>query len=143
MSLAEKLTELVGCQVSMWFSTKAAHWNVEGSDFPQLHELFDNIAEDVYGSIDPTAENLRKIEEFTPYTLSDLIKVKMCGDIRKSASPKTLLTSLYDINEEIITCISEAFQAAVAEDEQGIANFLSERDDMHKKWAWQLRVTLK
>jgi starvation-inducible DNA-binding protein len=143
MSLAEKLTELVGCQVSMWFSAKAAHWNIEGSDFPQLHELFDNIAEDVYGSIDPTAENLRKIEEVTPYTLSDLNKVKSCGDIRKSLSAKPLLSSLYDINEEIITCINEAFQAAVAEDEQGIANFLSERDNMHKKWAWQLRVTLK
>ena len=143
MALSDKLTELLGCQVSMWFSAKAAHWNVQGSDFPQLHELFDNIAEDIYGSIDPTAENLRKIEEFTPYTLSELVKVKSCGDLRRTPSSKALLQSLYDINEEIITCINEAFQAAVAEDEQGIANFLSERDDMHKKWSWQLRVTLK
>ena len=141
MALSEKLTELLGCQVSMWFSAKAAHWNVEGSDFPQLHELFDNIADDVYSSIDPTAENLRKIEEVTPFTLSDLVKVKSCPDVRRTQAGSTLVLSLYDINEEVLNCIGEAFQAATAEDEQGIANFLAERDNMHKKWSWQLRVT--
>ena len=143
MSLAESLTQLLGCQVSLWFSAKAAHWNIEGPDFPQLHELFDTIADDVYGSIDPTAENIRKVEEFTPYTLGELIKVREIGDIRKSTSAKPLLQSLYDLNEETISCIGEAFKAAISEDEQGIANFLSERDDMHKKWSWQLRATLK
>lgn len=33
--------------------------------------------------------------------------------------------------------------AATDANEQGIANFLAERDDMHKKWRWQLEATTK
>ncbi|HEX6145215.1 MAG TPA: DNA starvation/stationary phase protection protein Dps, partial [Acidimicrobiia bacterium] len=35
---------------------KYAHWNVKGSDFIQLHELFDQVAGDVLGFADLIAE---------------------------------------------------------------------------------------
>jgi hypothetical protein len=35
-----------------------------------------------------------------------------------------------------------AFKAAIDLNEQGIANFLAERQDQHKKWSWQLRASL-
>jgi starvation-inducible DNA-binding protein len=45
------------------FALKAQnfHWNVEGPLFPQLHMLFGDIYEEVYESIDPFAENIRKL----------------------------------------------------------------------------------
>jgi hypothetical protein len=36
--------------------TKQAHWNVKGSDFIQLHELFDSLAGTVLGFVDLIAE---------------------------------------------------------------------------------------
>lgn len=36
--------------------TKQAHWNVKGSNFIALHELFDDIHEDVGGYVDEIAE---------------------------------------------------------------------------------------
>ncbi len=46
------------------FAIKAQnfHWNVEGSDFYQLHNMFEDIYNEVYGSIDAFAENIRKIK---------------------------------------------------------------------------------
>ena len=43
------------------FALKAQnfHWNVEGSDFYQLHQLFDTIYGEVYGAVDDFAENIR------------------------------------------------------------------------------------
>ena len=35
---------------------KQAHWNVKGSDFIQLHLLYDQIAESVLGYVDELAE---------------------------------------------------------------------------------------
>jgi DNA-binding ferritin-like protein len=52
---------------------------------------------------------------------------------------KALLT----INEGLIKSVNLAFKAANDANEQGIANFLAERDDMHKKWAWQLKASTK
>jgi DNA-binding ferritin-like protein len=45
--------------------------------------------------------------------------------------------------DQIIVCVNRAFALANSANEQGIANFLAERDAEHKKWAWQLRSSLK
>lgn len=37
---------------------KVAHWNVKGINFFQLHELFDDIAENVEGHVDLIAERI-------------------------------------------------------------------------------------
>jgi DNA-binding ferritin-like protein len=47
------------------------------------------------------------------------------------------------MNDGILLQIDKAFKEAVKENQQGIANFLAERDDMHKKWRWQLRASIK
>jgi hypothetical protein len=36
-----------------------------------------------------------------------------------------------------------AFDLAIKENQQGIANFLAERQDMHMKWKWQLTASTK
>jgi DNA-binding ferritin-like protein len=53
-----------------------------------------------------------------------------------------MLESLLNLNKSVNACVLEAFAIANACNEQGIANLLAERDDMHKKWNWQLRSSL-
>ncbi|HEX5583664.1 DNA starvation/stationary phase protection protein Dps [Gaiella sp.] len=56
----EKLVELLNARLADTFDLygqlKQAHWNVKGSDFIQLHELYDEIAESVLGFVDEIAE---------------------------------------------------------------------------------------
>jgi starvation-inducible DNA-binding protein len=40
----------------LYSQLKQAHWNVKGSDFIQLHELYDDIAESVLEFVDTIAE---------------------------------------------------------------------------------------
>lgn len=40
----------------LYSQLKQAHWNVKGSDFMQLHELYDTIAADVLVQVDMIAE---------------------------------------------------------------------------------------
>jgi len=40
----------------LYSQVKQAHWNVKGSDFYQLHELFDQLAGEVFPFIDLIAE---------------------------------------------------------------------------------------
>ena len=42
----------------LYSQTKQAHWNVKGSDFIQLHEFFDRIAEMIFPFIDKLAERV-------------------------------------------------------------------------------------
>ena len=43
---------------NMFSLAKQAHWNVKGSDFFQLHELYDVIAEELIGYVDQIAERV-------------------------------------------------------------------------------------
>ena len=48
------------------------HWNVEGPMFPQLHDLFGKIYEEVYGNIDDFAEKIRSMDAYAPGSMSRL-----------------------------------------------------------------------
>ena len=142
-SLADELKVLMSDVVTMYFVAHGYHWNVEGQDFSQYHDLFSDIYGDVYGSLDPIAENIRKLGEYAPFTLSKFTELRTVEAKEVRPNPQAMAKALLKVNEGVLKSISAAFDAATREDEQGIANFLSERDDMHKKWAWQLTASTK
>jgi starvation-inducible DNA-binding protein len=128
---------------TMYYRAHAFHWNVKGPEFSQFHDFFATIYEDVYGSIDSLAENIRKIACDAPLTLNDI-----CGMSRvnvsdvTSSNPMDMTASLRDANEVVMSSLNVAFSVAVAVNEQGVADFIAGRLDSHKKWAWQLSTTL-
>ena len=56
----EQLIELLNARLAdtfdLYSQVKQAHWNVKGSDFIQLHELYDLVAADVIEYVDTIAE---------------------------------------------------------------------------------------
>lgn len=141
--LIDSLKVFLADAVTMKFTAHGYHWNVEGPDFSQYHELFGNIYEDVDGSIDPIAEDLRKLDEYAPFTLTDFIELRSVTSEEVTANPKDMAKALLKMNTEILKTIDKAFKLASKANEQGIANFLAERNDMHKKWHWQLSASVK
>ena len=141
-SLADTLSRLMADVVSFYFRAHGAHWNVVGPDFTEYHDLFGEIAADVYDSFDPLAENIRKLSGFPPVRLSQFMSMRELDDGVGHTDALMLARDLHDTNLQVLDCITEAFVQANAMNEQGIANFLAERDDMHKKWGWQLRAHL-
>jgi len=137
------LKTLLADVVTMYFVAHGYHWNVEGQDFSQYHALFADIYEDVYSSVDPIAENIRKMGEYAPFTLSKFTDLRTVEAKEVSPEPQAMAKALLKVNEDVIKSIKKAFNSAVKADEQGIANFLSEREDMHKKWSWQLTASTK
>jgi starvation-inducible DNA-binding protein len=58
----------------MYYKAHQFHWNIEGIEFTQYHEFFGDLYTEVYGSIDPTAELLRKLDDYAPVSLDELFK---------------------------------------------------------------------
>lgn len=56
----DKLVELLNIRLAdafdLYSQLKQAHWNVKGTDFVQLHELYDEIAASVLAFVDEIAE---------------------------------------------------------------------------------------
>ena len=141
--LSDALKTTLADSVTMYFVAHGYHWNVEGADFSQYHALFADIYEDLHSAIDPLAEDIRKLGEYAPFTLSKFVDLRTVESKDVDPSPKAMAKALLTVNEGLIKSVNLALKAAIAADEQGIANFLAERDDMHKKWAWQLKASTK
>lgn len=141
--LTDDLKTLMADVVTMSFVSQGYHWNVEGPDFSQYHALFADIYEDVYGSLDSIAEDIRKLDEYAPFTLSKFIDLRTVESVEVKPDPKAMAKALLKVNDGVIESINKAFESATKANEQGISDFLSGRDDMHKKWRWQLTASTK
>ena len=140
--LAGHLAEVLSDAAVMKFVAHGYHWNVKGKDFREFHDFFGEIYEDVDSSIDPLAENILKLGYDSPFTLGDFIqRTSLKMEPVRSGDPIRMVSSLMQMNEQILRCIMAAFDCANACNQQGIANFLAERVDMHQKWQWQLTAT--
>jgi starvation-inducible DNA-binding protein len=136
--LAQGLAGLLGDTVTFKFLSHGYHWNVRGKHFAQFHEFFSDIYEDADSAVDPLAESIRKLGFDAPFLLQDLAALSCIQPRPVSADPVDMAGSLYEANNYIIDNLKNIFTVANALNEQGIANLLAERIDMHQKWQWQL-----
>ena len=139
--LTDSLNNLLSNAAVLYFSSHRAHWNVEGVDFREYHELFGDIYADTYDSIDPIAESIRKLGDF-PIALGDAEDMSSYEDDSATTDARELAADIYEKNKIYLSLVKEAFNVATDSNEQGIANLLAERIDMHEKWDWQLRASL-
>ena len=78
-SLVELLNQRLADVLDLHLQTKQAHWNVKGPSFIALHELFDEIAEDVDEFADTIAERavaLGGVAEGTVAAIAKRTKLK-------------------------------------------------------------------
>lgn len=143
MELVKELKTAMANVVTFYFMAHGYHWNVEGQDFSQYHDLFGKIYEDAYDSLDPMAENIRKMDDYAPFSLQKFIDLRTVEFKDVDPTPKAMAKALLKANETVIETLNDAFKAAEKADEQGIMDFLAGRIDMHQKWAWQLRASTK
>ena len=128
--------------VVMYFKAHGHHWNVVGNDFSQFHDFFASIYEDVYSSLDPLAESIRKMGAVAPYRLVEFARMSDIQDTEVGQNAMAMCKDLYDANDTMLTSLNNAFTAANDSNEQGIANLLAGRIEMHQKWRWQLNSFL-
>ena len=142
-SLQQALKIAFASEFAFYLKAHYFHWNVEGPLFTQLHELFGNIYEEVYGSIDPFAENIRKLSAYTPGSFTRFSVLSLINDETDILSAEEMLSELLQDSEKMSQMFQIVFRAAEELGEHGLSNFLADRQDAHEKHSWQLRATLK
>jgi starvation-inducible DNA-binding protein len=128
----------------MYFKAQSYHWNVEGMFFPQLHDFFGKIYEEVYGSIDTAAEELRALDAYAPVSINELYNYATVEeDLAEPPAPSDMIQNLFIANAKVIESLNSLFELADKQNEQGLADFAAARLDAHKKHAWMLSSMLK
>lgn len=130
-------------EYSYFVKAQFFHWNVEGSNFPQYHELFGNIYEEVYGNIDAFAENLRKLGTYAPGSFERLSMLSRIEDETQIMPAEQMLAELLADSERMCEMFKVVFMLSEQAREHGLSDFIAGRQDAHRKHAWMLKSTLK
>jgi starvation-inducible DNA-binding protein len=127
------------------FSLKAQnfHWNVEGPDFKQYHDLFGEIYEEVYGSVDTIAERVRTIGFYTPGSFRRYLELSQIEDQVEIPNSRSMIEKLLADISAVQTSIKVCYDLAEQNSNHGLSNLLAERQDAFAKHAWMLTATLK
>jgi starvation-inducible DNA-binding protein len=127
------------------FSLKAQnfHWNVEGPDFKQYHDLFGDIYEEVYGSVDTIAERVRTIGYYTPGSFRRYLELSQIEDQVEIPNSRSMIEKLLADISTVQTSIKICYDLAEQNSNHGLSNLLAERQDAFAKHAWMLTATLK
>jgi starvation-inducible DNA-binding protein len=128
----------------MYYKAHQFHWNIEGIEFTQYHEFFGDLYTEVYGSIDPTAEWLRKLDEYAPVSMDELFKYKtLKEESQRVEKLEDIFVSLIAANQEVLDSLNKVFTIANVNKQQGVCNFIADRIDTHQKHAWFLKASAK
>lgn len=142
--LADHLRALLSTSYAFVAKAQGFHWNVEGPDFPQLHDFFGDIYSEVYeNAIDRTAELIRQLDGYAPGSLTRFCELSRIQDQLKIPRAELMVAELAQDNQTLLDMWKAAFPVAEEEDQQGVADFIASRIDAHGKHGWMLRSILK
>jgi len=138
--LPGQMREILGATVCMWYKSSAAHWNIEGDNFPQYHAFFGELYEALEAGIDPTAEYIRALGFKTPATIYALLATQPVDTMTEEASLPEMLASITLENMRMLDLLQGGIYFAGIAGEFAVQNFLQDRLGYHQKLRWMLRA---
>lgn len=142
-SLQQALKIAFASEFAFYLKAHYFHWNVEGPLFTQMHDLFGKIYDEVYGSIDDFAENIRKTGAYTPGSFTRFSVLSMIDDETQVLDANAMVAELLNDSEKMSEMFRVVFRASEELGQHGLSDFLAGRLDAHDKHSWMLRSTLK
>jgi starvation-inducible DNA-binding protein len=123
----------------MYLKAHSYHWNVEGINFPQLHDFFGNLYEELHNAVDPMAEHIRALNEYAPRNIEEMYDDKTIDCMNKAHTAKEMVSDLLTANTQVVNSLNNLFRELENKGDQGFMNFVADRLDQHKKHGWMLR----
>jgi starvation-inducible DNA-binding protein len=143
-AVALELNKLLANEFILYTKTRSSHWNIEGSNFMELHKLFEGQYEELAEIVDSVAERVRSIGHYSEGRLEDFLKLTDLLEQGYSDNQKTLITNLVNDHETIIRQLRRLIdEFANKYNDAGSSDFVTGLIGKHEKTAWMLRSYLK
>lgn len=141
--LINDMKRVLANSFAFYLKAQYYHWNVEGPDFKQYHDLFGGIYETVYGTIDSTAEQIRALDAYAPGSFSRFMELKSISDENTIPPALEMVQRLLIDNSTVLIGLTQAFESSEKNSQYHLSDYIAGLLDNHKKIGWMLRSTVK
>lgn len=141
--LVEALNLILADSYALMGLTHLAHWNVEGTDFFQLHTAFQAQYENLFEAIDEIAERVRALDAYAIGGLGALAKAAGLEEFKSPMPQKDYVAALIVAHEKVIDDTVRGRDLAGEVSDLQTQDLLIGRLQWHEKTVWMLKSYLK
>lgn len=123
--------------------THVAHWNIEGSDFFQLHKAFEHQYEELFEAVDEIAERVRALDAYTVGGLNKLARTAGMDEFTPPMPQKDYVAALVVAHEKVIDDATHVRHLAGETNDLETQDLMIKRLQSHQKTTWMLKSALK
>ena len=127
----------------LYLNYKHYHWQTFGPLFRDLHRLFDELATEVYNTIDELAERVRMIGQNPVSHVEDFLKTATVKPAKKGNNMRQMIE---EADANLLIVIKEMREAVATADDNndpGSADVMTRFVQIHEKHEWWLRDILE
>jgi len=140
-NLVDGLRVLLASNFVLYLKTQAAHWNVRGMFFPELHKMFGDQYEDMWNNVDVIAEKIRQLDHDVTLTPQEQISLSIIDPSQQIHDGAGYVITLLNDHEKMLFLLNKIFAIAETCKNQAVMDYLAERMDQHSKMRWFLKAT--
>ena len=138
-AIAAALNGLVADSFTLYLKTKNFHWHMSGAHFRDYHLLLDDQATQIYATIDPLAERVRKLGQTTLRSVGNVARLaRMKDNDEDFVPPQQMLQELLSDNRAMASSLREAHEICDDTKDVATASILETYIDEAERRAWFL-----
>jgi starvation-inducible DNA-binding protein len=143
-AIVQGLSKLLADTYTLYLTTHNFHWNVTGTMFNTLHQMFMVQYTELWNAVDPIAERIRSLGHVAPGSYAQFSALASLKDA-PTVPPKALemIRILVDGHEAVARTARSIFPLADKASDEPTADLLTQRLAMHEQTAWMLRSLLE
>jgi starvation-inducible DNA-binding protein len=141
--IADGLSRLLADSYTLYVKTHNFHWNVTGSMFQPLHQMFEEQYQELAQAVDTIAERIRALGRFAPASFSEFSRLSSVKEANGVPAAQDMIRQLVEGHEAIARTCRSVFPAVDRASDEATADLLTERMQHHEKTAWMLRSLLE
>lgn len=139
----DALNAVLADSFALYMKTKSFHWHVSGPSFRDYHLLFDEQATQIFASIDPLAERVRKTGGSTLRSIGEVARLQRIEDEHRVDLPaEEMLTILRDDNQSLIGSLQRLKRIADDAGDNGTSGLVDTLTDSTEERVWFLTECL-
>ena len=142
--VAEAVNGLVADAFALYIKTKNFHWHMSGRHFRDYHLLLDEQADQIFATIDPLAERVRKIGANTIRSVAHVAQLQRVKDNDEDfVTAKDMLKDLLAENKKMARNMRDAHKIADDAEDVATASLLEVYIDETERRTWFLFETTR
>jgi len=144
--IARELSKFLADSYTLYLKTHNFHWNVTGSMFNALHNMFEAQYTEQWTALDEIAERIRALGYNAPGSYAEFVKLSSIKEepgATEAPDWREMVRQLVVGNEAVCRTARKVLDVADDADDAPTEDLATQRLQTHEKYAWMLRSLLQ